>query len=244
MAALVLAATVGLPVGLAQPPGPFNQHEVKSELNVQDKSDIWVFQFTFKSPRAMAVDVPGHGRKVVLYMWYQIANLDSKPHTFFPDFELVTQGEDKPGVYHDQISPKVVEAIRKVEDPNNTEDIKDVVTISSQPIAPSKPDAYAHKISGVAIWYATGKDQSFPDASRYSIFVSGLSNGWSVDDKGVIRRKTLQLNFRRVSDARYYRDSREVQFVPPYQWIYRASGINMSDLYKKPTGRTGSAAKK
>jgi hypothetical protein len=232
--ALLLVAAIGLPAAWAQTPAPFNQHDVQQEVNVQDKSGIWVLHFTFKSPRLISVDVPGHGQKVVWYMWFQVYNSDSKPHTFFPDFELVTQDQSVAHVYHDQISPKVVEAIRKVEDPSNVQDIKDVVTISRQPLPPSKADAYPHKVSGLAIWYETGKDKSLQESNRYSIFVTGLSNGWSVDDKGVIRRKTLQLNFRRLSDIRYYQDAREIQFLPPHQWIYRASDINLSDLYKKP----------
>ncbi len=239
--ALLLAVVVGVPAAHAQAPTAFNQHEVQQELNVQDKDGIWVLHFTFKSPRAISVDVPGHGRKVVLYMWYQVSNLDSKPHTFYPDFELVAQGDSAPHVYHDQISPKVVETIRKLEE---AQDIKDTVSISDQPIPPSKPDAYPHKVTGVAIWYATEKNQGILDASRYSVFVNGLSNGWSVDDKGVIRRKTLQLNFRRISDPRYYTDAREIHFVPPYQWIYRASDINLADLYKKPAGPKNAPAKK
>lgn len=239
--ALLLAGAIGVS---AQPPTSFNQHEVQQELNVQDKSDIWVLHFNFKSPRLISVDVPGHGRKVVWYMWFQVYNPDSKPHTFYPSFELVSQDQSQAHVYHDQVSPKVVEAIRKLEDPSNAQEIKDVVSISRQPIPPSKAEAYPHKVTGVAIWYENGKDRALQDADRYSVFVSGLSNGWSVDDKGVIRRKTLQLNFRRVSDIRYYQDSREIQFVPPYQWIYRASDINLSDLYKKPAADTKTALEK
>ena len=83
-------------------------------------------------------------------------------------------------------------------------------------------------MTGVATWIGVN-----PDANRYSIFVAGLSNGWSVDDKGVVRRKTLQLNFRRIGD-RYYQDSREIQFVPPDEWLYRASSMSVPGKDKEP----------
>lgn len=213
--ALVLALTALWSV--AQPP-PFNEREVKTQTNVQDKEDIWMLDFRFKDPRLVTVDIPGRGRKVVWYLWYQVVNNTGLPRTFIPDFELVTH--DKPGLYRDQVLPKVQEAIRRVEDPTQHLDIRNSVTIASEPIPPSKPDAYPRAITGVATW-----DDVDPDANRYSIFVSGLSNGWSEDDNKVIRRKTLQLNFRRVGD-RYYMDSREIKFVPPAEWLYRATSVD------------------
>jgi hypothetical protein len=53
----------------------------------------------------------------------------------------------------------------------------------------------------------------------------------------IIRRKTLQLNFRRVGD-RYYQTSEEIKFVPPAEWIYRSTnvkipGINVADKAPK-----------
>lgn len=222
--ALLLALTALLSVSIAQPP-PFNERDVKAQTNVQDKDDIWVLDFRFKDPRLVTVDIPGRGRKVVWYLWYQVVNNTGLPRTFIPDFELVTH--DKPASYHDQVLPKVQEAIRRIEDPTQHLDIKNSVTIASEPIPTSKPDAYPRAITGVATW-----DDVDPDANRYSIFVSGLSNGWSEDDNKVIRRKTLQLNFRRVGD-RYYMDSREIKFVPPAEWLYRATSFDKPKAEKK-----------
>jgi hypothetical protein len=61
-----------------------------------------------------------------------------------------------------------------------------------------------------------------------------LSNGWVLVDpiiagKGQtpeVRRKTLQLNFKRLGE-RTSVDSREISFVPPAEWIYRASLIRL-----------------
>ena len=69
------------------------------------------------------------------------------------------------------------------------------------------------------------------DSNRYSIFIAGLSNGWAVTDpippdtKEVVRRKTLQLNFKRLGD-KYYMKSDEIRFQGPAQWIYRGTQLN------------------
>jgi hypothetical protein len=224
----VLAGSLAASLALAQ--GPYNERDVRREMNIEDKSEdvlakeskIWVLDFRFKDPRLITVDIPGRGRKICLYLWYQVINNTKEPRTFIPDFELVTL--DKPGVHHDQVLPKVQEAVRQIEDPTGYLNIKNSVTIAAEPIPPSKPDAVPKAVTGVAIW-----DDVNPDANRYSIFVSGLSNGWSLaeippDNKQVVRRKTLQLNFKRLGD-RYYQHSGEIRFVPPTEWIYRASTL-------------------
>ena len=76
------------------------------------------------------------------------------------------------------------------------------------------------------------KTRDLSEIQRFSIFVSGLSNGWvTVDplakgkaDQPIIRRKTLQLNFKRAGD-RFSIDSREITFEPPAEWIYRSSRL-------------------
>jgi hypothetical protein len=214
--------------GTANPP---NQRDAKPQINVEDKDDIrrpeskiWVLDFKFYDPRLITVDIPGRGRKLCWYLKYQVINNTKEPHTFIPDFELVTL--DKPGVFHDQVLPKVQEAIRQIEDPSGYVDFKNSVTIAAKPIPPSKPDAAPHAVSGIAIW-----DDVNPDANRFSIFVSGLSNGWSLaeippDNKQVVRRKTLQLNFKRLGD-RYYQHSGEIHFVAPVEWVYRATNVTL-----------------
>jgi hypothetical protein len=220
---LSLMAVVS-PSSLAQAPGPFNEHVVKVQSNVQDKGDIWVLDFICKYPRLITVDIPGRGRKLCWYMWYQVINNTGQTRTPTLDFELVTL--DKPGVYQDEVLPKVQEAIKKIEDPTGFLDIKNTVTIR-QPLSPSKKDAVPHAVTGVAIWDDATKEQNLRDTTRFSIFVSGLSNGWSVDDNGKVRRKTLQLNFRRLG-GRYYQDAREIQFVSPEEWVYRAVSFPMA----------------
>ncbi|MGE3803373.1 MAG: hypothetical protein AB7K24_01725 [Gemmataceae bacterium] len=230
--ALGTAAALALSIGMAQSP-PFNERDVKVEANIQDRSDIWVLDFRFKDPRLVTVDIPARGRKVVWYLWYQVINNTGEPHLFIPDFELVTH--DRPGVYRDQVLPKAQEAIRRLEDPTGRLDIRNSVTIASEPIPPSKPDAYPRAITGVAMW-----DDVNPDSNQYSIFVGGLSNGHTEDDNKVVRRKTLQLNFRRIGD-RFAMDSREIKFVPPAAWLYRATNFS-ADFQPKPAADKEDAA--
>lgn len=220
-----------------------NERTVRPEGNVQDADDIrspnskiWVLDFKFKDPRLIKVNVPGRGQKICWYLWYQVINNTAQPRTFIPDFELVTS--DRNSVHHDQILPKVQDAIRQLEDPTDYLKIKNSVTIAAEPIPPSKKDAEPHSITGVAIW-----DDVDPDANYYSIFVSGLSNGWAVTDdpekpgeKSIVRRKTLQLNFRRLGD-RYYQKSEEIRFVQPPQWIYRGTSLSAPALPSQKEGK-------
>src|SRR5262249_11925584 len=91
----------------------YNELEAKGKINIEDKDGIWVLNFKFKAPRLIPVDIPGRGRRLVWYMWYQVINNTKEPRTFVPDFELVTL--DRNTVHHDQILPKAQEAIKKLE---------------------------------------------------------------------------------------------------------------------------------
>lgn len=232
---------------LAQRPNP-NERVAPQLTNVEDKDDIhkpdgkiWVLDFKFYDPRQITVDIPGRGRKICWYLKYQVTNNTGEPRWFIPDFVLVTP--DKPGaVYHDQVLPKVQEAIRQVEDPTGYLDIKNSVSIASKPIPASKPNAAPHTVTGVAIW-----DDIDPDANRFTIFVSGLSNGWSLaeippDNKQVVRRKTLQLNFKRLGD-RNFQHAGEIRFVPPIEWVYRATNVTVPMELAPPAKPTAAAEK-
>jgi len=245
---ILLLALAGLSAGgltLAANP---NERYVKPEGNVQDadaarNSKLWVLDFKFKDPRIIKVNVPGRGQKVCWYLWYQVINNTGEPRTFIPDFELVTH--DTNMVYRDQIMPAVQEAIQKIEDPTNYYKIKNSVTISSEPVPPSLPNAVPRPVTGVAIWTDANdinpdddaatrarKDKlaKLSDSNRYSIFIAGLSNGWAETDpippekRPVVRRKTLQLSFRRLGD-KYMQKSEEIHFAPPARWIYRGSKV-------------------
>jgi len=221
LALALLLGAAGLPLAAtAQTPLGPNERLAEPHVNVQDRDDTWVLEFKFKDPRLITVDVPGRGKKVVYYLWYQVINKTPQAHTFLPDFELVTH--DRHTVHRDQVLPRVQEEIRKVEDPTGYLDIKNSVTMAAQPIPPSRPDAVPSAVTGLAI-FPDVVDQA-ADTTQFSIYVAGLSNGWTVDDKGVVRRKTLQLNFRRFTDA-LHQSSQDIKFVPPPEWIYRATTL-------------------
>jgi len=233
-----------LSFGMVFAAGPFNEFEAKAVKSDLDKSNVWVLDFRFKAPRLIKVDIPGRGSRICWYLWYQVINNTGEPRTFIPDFDLVTQDTDNPGSYHDEVLPKVQEAINKIESPTNADYLmaKNSVTISNQPIPVSKADAYPVAVTGVAIWDGTnadpkkrdGKKKDLADSNRFSIFVSGLSNGWVLtdppggkgDDLPVVRRKTLRLEFKRRGD-RFLLDARDISFQPPAEWIYRASTLKL-----------------
>jgi hypothetical protein len=215
----------------------FNEREIKGQLSDLDKKDgdaplIWSFDFRFKDPRLIKVHVPGKGTRIYWYLWYQIINRTGKAERFTPQFDLVTL--DSPGVYVDEPSPTVQDAIKRVEDPTGYQDIKNSVSISTLPIPASKPDAFPRAVTGVAIWDGTPADpakrdpkvKDLSDANRFSIFARGLSNGYVIvdpivpGDPPMMRFKTLQLNFRRVGD-RNNLDARDITFIPPAEWVYR-----------------------
>jgi hypothetical protein len=253
---LVLAGA--LSVGLVVAAGPYNEFEAKSMKTDLDKANVWVLDFRFKAPRLIKVDVPGRGTRICWYLWYQVINNppplgngSKEPVYFIPDFELVTQDTDNPGVYHDEILPKVQDAINKIENPSGADYLmaKNSVTIANTPIPPSKPDAHPLAVTGVAIWDGTAADpkkrdprkKDLSDSGRYSVFVSGLSNGWVITDPGnpqkgeppMVRRKTLQLNFKRLG-SRFLMDSREISFIPPAEWMYRASSLQLPEVKAEP----------
>lgn len=248
--ALLLLLTPVLSLGVVLGAN-FNEHEAKALKSDLDKPNVWVLDFRFKAPRLIKVDIPGRGTRICWYLWYQVINRPAplgsgskEPVTFIPDFELVTRDSDNPGVYSDEVLPKVQDAINKIENPSGADYLmaKNSVTIASTPIPPSKLDAYPIAVTGVAIWDGTPADpkkrdpkkKDLADSNRYSIFISGLSNGWVITDAGkkgelpVVRRKTLQLNFKRLGD-RFLMDSREISFEPPAEWIYRASTLQVPE---------------
>jgi hypothetical protein len=216
-----------------------NEREVKGEANALDTDKInaengrlWVLDFKFKDPRLIKVDVPGRGQKVCMYLWYQVINNTSEARLFIPDFELKTR--DSQIVRKDQILPKVQDAIIAELDPDHYQKIQNSVTICATPIPATLPKAVPRAVTGVAIW-----DDFDPDSNQYDIFVAGLSNGLveadnPVDPMGpkVIRRKTLQLPFKRIGD-RYLQKSEEIHFDGPAKWIYRASDVKVPNLPTK-----------
>jgi len=169
-------------------------------------------------------------------------------HPFIPDFELVTQ--DTRMTYRDEILPRVQDAIIALEDSAGVLDIKNSVTITKEPIPPSRPMALPKPVTGVAIWTDPNeplpgdsdevkeKKKALPkltDSNFFSIYIAGLSNGWAETEAAggetVIRRKTLQLKFRRFGDGKLRRDE-DLRYIEP-EWLYRAATLTIPKDDKK-----------
>jgi hypothetical protein len=212
----------------------FNERDIEPQVHAFDKPENWTLNFRFKDPRIITVDVPGRGKKIVWYMWYQVINNTGEPRIFTPDIELKTH--DYESVHPDEVMPAVQAAISKIEDPTGKLDIKNSVTISKEPIPISKKDAFPRAVTGVAIW--TDVYDRAPKTNRFSIFVAGLSDAWRQDPapkdgpKPPIRRKTLQINFQRLGDD-IQNDPNAIRWVDNPSWIYRATDIDLTGKPKK-----------
>ncbi|MCS6977862.1 MAG: hypothetical protein NZM31_12770 [Gemmatales bacterium] len=225
---ILIAAGIGIfgPAGAQPEINRFNERTAAHQPSPQDREGIWVLDFHFKDPRVMVVDIPGRGRKHVWYLWYQVSNNTGEPRPFVPDFIWVCHDENT--AHHDQVLPAAQAEIRRVEDPNNLLDIKNSVTITKAPIPVSKEFegdmrvAFPKMVTGVATW-----DDINPRSTQFSIYVFGLSDGWAVTDgpdgKPIVRRKALQLKFRRLGDQ-FSRDSSQIRFVG-HQWVYATSEL-------------------
>jgi len=211
--------------------------------------DVWTLDFKFRDPQLIRVNIPGRGQQTVWYLWYQVINRDrvAKPLTFFPEFELVTR--DTKMTYRDMILPEVQAIIEARENPTGFKGYKifNSVTIAREPVPYSPEKAAPRPLTGVAIWMDPneiypGDDEAtrarkkrtpkLADSNLYDIFIAGLSNGWAETDPlveggpTVIRRKTLQLTFRRLGDRHLMR-SEEIKFEGPPRWYYRASKLKL-----------------
>ena len=222
-------ATLSLSLAQTKTTG-FNEREVEPQLHAFDKADNWTLNFRFKDPRIISCDVPGYDKKkIVWYMIYQVINNTSEPRTIVPELELKTH--DYETVHAELPSPSVQEYISKIEDPTGKLKIFNSFTISENPIPMSKKDAFPRAVTGIAMW-ADVYDRA-PKTNRFSIFITGLSDGYRSDPKSdIIRRKTLQLNFQRLGDE-IQNDAGAIRFVDSTQWIYRATDAKLTGMPKK-----------
>ena len=236
-----LLTTVGAPALLGQQSAEKKVDPLDLPL---DKPGVWTLHFRYKPPRIdtfMALDAKGNKtKKTVWYMWFQVYNAPTKvklpngetelraadPVSFLPEFELVTK--DLNTTHLDDPEPYVVDQIKKKEDETGVLNLQTSISISKRPIPPSLPDAIPKMVSGVAVW--TDMAERAPRTNRFSIYISGLSNGLAAEQQPngelLIRRKTLQINFIRPTD-----DNRpEITDIrpdeangPAHKWIYRTS---------------------
>ena len=247
LGACALTAALGLvawqaPVATGQDPGGFipkgpNDRIASPSPSPQDPSPrlngmgegkdppgippVWVLHFKFKDPRIVKVKVPGKGERLCWYVWYQIYNFSNEPRQLIPTFEIKADTSDT--VHPDQILPAVEAAVARVEDHASTDNIRNSVTIS-QELIPVSSSKQVRPVTGVALW-----DDIEPDAQRYTLFVTGLSNGWSIatgnnpgpngEPETIVRRKTLQVEFRRVGNTD------RIEMVGTPRWVYRGGPL-------------------
>jgi hypothetical protein len=218
----------------AYSPAVFAQSRVEKKVDPLvlplDKADVWTLHFRYKPPRIVTLDgLDKNGRpakKTVWYMWYQVYNMSSDPQTFLPEFELVTK--DLNTTHLDEPQPFMLEQLRKIEDPTGILNIQTNIGISKRPIPPSLPDALERRVTGIVVW--TDMQERAPKTNKFSIYVTGLSNGLAIEEAAngdkLIKRKTLQINFLRPTD-----DNRpqlgdiipDDINSPAERWIYRTS---------------------
>ncbi len=256
LGALAAVLAAALPGFSQERPLDFNERAVELKKTASDKDGIWVLDFHFKDPRVVPVDIPGRGRRLVWYLWYQVANTRTgnpggQPQRFIPDFIWKCNDEDT--AHHDQYLPSAQRVVQKIEDPAGILDIKNSVTISKDPIPFSKEFndkderiAWPKMVTGVATWIvptaeeaANGK-QDPHDINRrstnFTISVYGLSDGYTrvdgPDGKPITQRKTLRLDFKRLGDQSDP-NAGQIRFVR-YEWVYATSEDPAKEEAKKP----------
>jgi RNA polymerase sigma factor (sigma-70 family) len=223
----VVARESAAPAAGKQPEKP---HEVRGQAPRGKDRDEWTLDFRFNDPRLLWVETPDKKRKLVWYFPYQIHNRTGQPRTFIPGLDLVLPEGGKS--YPDVVLPQAEASVRKLVDPAGVLDLRNSVTIAATPVPVAKAgDGAEESRHGVAFWEGVPAG-----AKHFTLFVSGLSNGWvqmqGPDDKPgpvAVRRKTLQLNFKRVGD--------EMRFVPPAQWIYRATQLRAPEVKGERKGK-------
>lgn len=244
--ATALLGAVGLPAALIaaqDDPGQPAERKVEPARLPLDRGDVWTLHFRYKPPRIMTVDgfdARGNpARQTVWYMWYQVYNRSGEPVTFIPEFEIVTT--DLNTQHLDEPQPYIFEQIKKFEDrtiskelPNGVLNLKTTIEISRNPIPASKPDAFPKLVSGLAIW--TDMTEKAPKTNKFSVYVTGLSNGVAVEQTKpippnnevltLVKKKTLRLNFIRPTDDRRQQIvdiQPDEEGGPVETWIYRTS---------------------
>jgi hypothetical protein len=146
----------------------------------------WQLEFEHDTPKRVVVDVPGQGApQAYWYMTYTVTNNSDNEQTFLPIIELMTR--DGKLVRSDKnIALKVFNTIKSREGKKLLEEGTQIGGAIRLGETQAK--------DGVAIWR-----EPEPEMGTFSIFVGGLSGESTTmkgpDDKPVILRKTLQLNY-------------------------------------------------
>jgi len=197
-----------------------------------DRAGVFTMHFAYTPPRIATVKVPSGGTQVVWYMVYYVYNKTGRPRTIVPEFELVTKDPD--GVlanFLDEPQPGVLDAIAAIEDPTGELKLKSSVGMSKVPIPETGADSVPRAVYGVAIWLDV--PEKAPNVNNFSVYCSGLSDGLAAketdDGKIIVSKKTLQLDFRRPTDA-FKNKADDIKIndnngLGSERWLYRESTI-------------------
>jgi hypothetical protein len=231
VAGVLLAA---LPAAHAQlPKSPFRPVD---PVSLSLDGQAYTLNFAYITPRITKIKTPDKGERTVWYMPFYVLNKTGAPRQFVPEFELVSKDPDGP-VFNslDESQPSVVEAIARIEDPDNVRKYKTTVAIGKEKIPVALPDTYpeSQAVYGIAVWLDVPEKVN---PNNFSVYVTGLSDGLAkkeVEDKGqtnvVISRKTLQLDFKRPSASRTDKaddiKANENNGLGAETWSYRKSSI-------------------
>lgn len=202
------------------------------------QNDLWVMDVHFKPMRMIPVELtdPKTGTKKLEYVWYIVYRgfnhkLENKevdnnpvnvlddpiaPQQFIPEAILVVTDNDRHEIYPDHVIPEALAAINKREKGKYKSSVN-VVGPIPEAATPGSPEDVG--VEGVFMWRGIN-----PDANRYSVFLTGFSNGIRKVDgpegTPIIQTKTIMQKYWRRGD-RF--DQREFEIVldGDTQWIYR-----------------------
>jgi hypothetical protein len=192
---------------------------------------LWVLEVYMKPMRLIPVELtdPTTGEKKLEYVWYityravhrkSVERTDPEapenqfdepvsPPLFIPEFTLVVTDNDRHEEYTDQVIPEALAAINKREKGNYK---SSVGVVGPLPEANDPGAGYDHAIQGVAMW--KGID---PDADRYTVYMTGFSNGYrkfdGPDGTPVVQTKTIRQRYWRKGD-RFEQNEAEIELTP------------------------------
>jgi len=192
----------------------FNFQMVDTSLQPADRKSLWVLDLAFKPLRMRTVEIPGKGRRTIYYMYYRVVNRTGEPRLFVPQFSIATNTNKR---YDDVPLPQAVKLIQAREDPS-TPLLGSVDLVGVIP--PSKKEGVDDAVFGVAIW-----DNMDPKASRFSIYVRGLSDGYKAvkaSETTAAKKtyKSLQIDFQIFGDHIELHEDEIRLMDPAYHWAY------------------------
>lgn len=202
------------------------------------QSDLYVMDLYFKPMRLISVELTDPKTKEkklehVHYIAYRGFNrkLDAKglenvpvnesdppvaPQIIIPEATLIVTDVNRHEIYPDQIIPEALAAINKREKGNYKNSVS-IVGPVPEATELGSPDAVA--VEGVFMWRGIN-----PNANRYSVFLTGFSNGIRTingpDNTPVLQTKTIMQKYWRRGD-RFDQHESEIVLEGDVQWIYR-----------------------